>query len=176
MLDLIFTIIKNIWPFLKESALEGGTFKDWLKRNWVACIWLSMLTVSALAGLYLSIRALDQNNEIARLTGKLDGMSIQLTDLQKKFDDQAIVIRNLNNEIAISEEKNKNLRGFLEHCGMDSTYTSGPYPTCPVKRVVVNHTVTKTIHVEAPPKPVEHKPTLKERLRAVFSNKKEDVP
>jgi hypothetical protein len=90
MLDLIFTIIKNIWPFLKESALEGGTFKDWLKRNWVACIWLSMLTVSALAGLHLSIRALDQNNEIVRvLTGpgliQTEGR-LTLTKIYERFE------------------------------------------------------------------------------------------
>lgn len=37
---LIMTIVKELMPFLKESLLEGQTFKAWLKTNWLTFAWL----------------------------------------------------------------------------------------------------------------------------------------
>jgi hypothetical protein len=37
---LIMTIVKELMPFLKESLLEGQTFRAWVKTNWLTFAWL----------------------------------------------------------------------------------------------------------------------------------------
>lgn len=54
MTSTLLTFLQTIWPFMKESLLQGGTFKDWLKRHVTTCFWLVLLTIMLTIVFYLS--------------------------------------------------------------------------------------------------------------------------
>lgn len=62
LFTLLIAVGKELLPFLKESLLEGQTFRTWLKGNWLTFAWLVntlalTLMIAHLSDLVIKARA-----------------------------------------------------------------------------------------------------------------------
>lgn len=52
MLGGLMTVLRLVWPFVKESILEGGTVAEWIRRNRMSCFWIFLLLANLFALFY----------------------------------------------------------------------------------------------------------------------------
>lgn len=53
MFGAFVAFLRMLWPFVKESILQDGTFRDWVRRNKNVCIFLVFQIVMLLSMLWL---------------------------------------------------------------------------------------------------------------------------
>lgn len=54
MFSGFLTILQFIWPFFKEALFGNGTFKVWLRSNYMTVLWFVMMMIMLLMVLALS--------------------------------------------------------------------------------------------------------------------------
>lgn len=79
LFTMFATILKLLWPFLKENMLQDGTLRDWFRRNRATCIQL-MFQLIMLGVCFFLADMLMRTREMDRQTTE------QLNKLQNKYD------------------------------------------------------------------------------------------
>lgn len=188
MFDVIALLIRTLLPFIKESILQGLTPKEWIKRNKTGCIWLGVVLILMFSIIHLSSLVFNQSAMIHELNvgrNKLE-LSVQTVTMERdQAVKDALAFKNLHEELkaqhadvleeaAKLEESNERYESWLRNCGIDTRYSGNGFPACPVRRVVVRQRPQPAPVVIPTPPPEEHKPSFRERLRALFGGKKEE--
>lgn len=195
MIELLVMAFRTLLPFLKESLLSGSTFREWMKRNKTACVWLGFILLMLLAVMYLATTMFRQAALLHHAQTQLATLSVDNERLkgerQKAVDDLAALTlvhedfkgqhTTLLGEAAELEEKVEKYETWLRNCGINTDFQGTGFPQCPVKRVVVRQRAraapTPAPTVVLPQLPAEEgKLTFRERFRALFtgSAKKEE--
>jgi len=106
----LWTFLQTLLPFLKESLLQGGTGKDWLKRNFATCCWLMLLSVMLMVVFYLS----DVVTQV-RVTGAEKIQKFATLELEHK--QTKTELERLKRELKDERASNGRMREFLvERC------------------------------------------------------------
>jgi hypothetical protein len=66
MLTGFFTILRMIWPFLKESIFGRASFKAWVRSNISTCLWMILLVTMLVVVLYLVGILSNENKELTQ--------------------------------------------------------------------------------------------------------------
>lgn len=193
MIELLVMAFRTLLPFLKESLLSGSTFREWLKRNKTACVWLGFILMMLLAVMYLAttmfrqatllhaaqfqVVSLERAQE--KLKGERNKAVEDLAALQTVHEEFKGQHATLLGEAAELEERVDRYEGWLRNCGIDTDFRGAGFPQCPVRRVVVRQKPAPgpVQTVVLPPVPEEErKLSFRERFRALFtgSAKKEE--
>ncbi len=187
-MELLLTVAKSLWPFLKESMFEGLSFGEWVKRNKSACIWLTMMIVMLLISINMGVRVTRLGTHIGELNTMAGKLTKERDALKVKYDTQLTEIIKLKQDLHTLQEAREEqdarvqlYQQWMENCGIDHEYEGEGFPACPTKKVYIKRTVTKYRDRPAPepppvvaPPPVERKPTFRERLRSIFGGSKKE--
>lgn len=183
MLELIFAIVKALFPFLKESLLEGGTVRQWVSRNRSTCVWFGFHLLMLFMLSHLMTTAFKQVNQInqlvtvnARYLAERDAavqeqaaLRLQLTELELKHtevvtDRSALTKTNMAlNDVQLEYESTMRRCGLIER---NHTFI------CPRPVAARKPTPRPAPPTVSPVEPEKHTPTFTERLKQVFSREK----
>lgn len=120
MVDLLIAVIRWLGPFIIEAWLEGGTLREWIRRNPATCIWLllhtAMLAVVATL-IYFAVRHTVVISDLRTINRQLveenKTLVIEKTELEKRNADALLLLRLLEqqNLKPADEIKNTNSSG-----------------------------------------------------------------
>ena len=187
-MELIVTILKSLWPFLKESMFEGLTFGEWIKRNKAACMWLAMLIIMLLISINMGTRIIRLSAHITELNTKSAKLVKERDGLKARSDQYSVELTKLKQDLQALQEAREEQDAriqlyveWMENCGINHEYEGEGFPACPTKKVIIKRTVTKYRDRPTPapppvvePPPPERKPTFRERLRSIFGGGKKE--
>lgn len=171
---LLMTLLKELMPFLKESLLEGQTFRVWFKSNWLTFAWLANTLMLTLIIAYQSdVITLSRKNEhIAQKN---------LRDVKAPIENLIVLYKKTKNdndrlsqELQSKEVTLTQYRTWLDSCGVNTTTGQCPisqYPTAKPTRSVKPSSRSKpakTVPVE------QDKPSFFRKLRRLFTRDKRD--
>ena len=172
MLLTFAKVLRYLWPFLKESILQGGTVGTWLLRNIITCVWIFLLLTMLGVVLYMGDVAHQLQGHLATMAQQ-KGYAIQENEKLK------LKVTSLRAKLAAERGTTAGLRltdethvAWLQRCGLPldpSATTPCPSRTriAPPKRPPVDNRK----HGKPKPKPQPQTPApsgFKERLKKIL--------
>ena len=88
MLGGLLTVLRLVWPFLKESILEGGTVADWIRRNRMSCFWIFLMLANLVAMFYLADLLIATRQAESAATQKVQALTTRYNGLVGKYNYQ----------------------------------------------------------------------------------------
>lgn len=95
MLKLLYSLGQMVWPFFKESVLEGETPGQWIRRNRVFCLWILLLTIMlgimawmADVILTFSHQSQEVKTQVATSTARYNALAVRYNKLVVKHNYQ----------------------------------------------------------------------------------------
>lgn len=176
MVELIIAIIKGLLPFLKESLLEGGTLREWFKRNLTACLWMVFHLVMLGVTLHLANNLYMQTQRVMTLTGANTILATRMTELDaenKRLHGELATLGHLHDETTGELSRYK---AAATLCGVTVTAEGNfqcPRMTTPAGIATKRRRPAPIPPPEPPVVEESDKPTFGERLRSIFTSKKE---
>lgn len=104
------TLLRLLWPFFKESMLENGTVRDWLRRHRTTCVWILFQLIQLGVCFYL-VEIITYHRRLHYQT------TIELNQLKVEKKAAAEKRLELETELGIEQQSNARMRVFLvERC------------------------------------------------------------
>lgn len=166
-------LLRLLWPFLKESILQGGTVGTWLLRNIITLFWIFMLLSMLGIVLYMGDVARQLQGRVMYLQGQNATLQTQsadsmrrLTSLRAKIAAERLTTATLTSNVA-------SFNAWRAKCGLPV----GPPPAdapCPTKATAAKRIGPRVLNLHPPvPKPKPKKESaedrrLIDRLRAIL--------
>lgn len=196
LLSTFVSFLRLMWPFIKESILEGGTFKEWVGRNKLNCIWLGLLATMLVIVFSLTDSVIYLRSKQAAAAQAVEVAKVKHTELRERY-------LLLEASLKLEREKNTTLQNqvieltlenttqgetldryetWMDKCGINYNYTGSGSPQC---KVVTRNTYRPPRRPNNPPKdtrpkeppiavPEEEKQqkrkTFGQRLREIFGS------
>ena len=88
MLGGLLTVLRLVWPFLKESILEGGTVAEWIRRNRMSCFWIFLLLANLVAMFFLADLLIASQQTASAATQKVQTLTTKYNGLVIKYNYQ----------------------------------------------------------------------------------------
>lgn len=88
MLGDLLTVLRLVWPFLKESILEGGTVAEWIRRNRMSCFWIILMLANLVAMFYLADLLIASRQAESAATMKVKALTTRYNGLVGKYNYQ----------------------------------------------------------------------------------------
>ena len=184
MFSLFVAILKHTWPFFKENVLEGKTFRDWFKRNRYNCLWLFFILTLFGTVLYMVETVMIVSAAHERADRRMQAYRAKNTSLQQRFIllDTALNlersrVKELQDQLALLAEEGERIddeaeryENILRHCGIDTSYRAGGYPSCSVRAPKPPARTTPRNQPETPAEdPDKKRRGFRQFLRDVFN-------
>lgn len=113
MFRAFVALLRMIWPFVKESVLKDGTFRDWVRRNKNVCIFIVFQIIMLLCMFWLvdMLRIARQSEQL--LAKELIELRVEQRVLKKEHGEMKI-------EVDAERETAQRFRQFIaEACLRD---------------------------------------------------------
>ncbi len=78
-------LLQTLWPFIKESVFQDGTFRDWLRRHRTSCVWLTFQFIMFLTVLWMADSLKLERQAHAKLQRDHDILKTHHQDLQERY-------------------------------------------------------------------------------------------
>lgn len=163
MLLTFVDILKALWPFLKESILQGGTIGNWLLRNIITCIWILLLLTMLGVVLYLGDIAKQLQSQVvyrAREAGTLRLENQQLKAKVESLRGKLTEARRVNGTLTDQVESHD---AWLARCGLPHNHA--PTAPCPATKPPQQKPAPQT---KPEPQPQPKRNRFKDRIRALL--------
>jgi hypothetical protein len=142
MLGTFLALLQLLAPFLKESVFGTATFKEWLKHNFVSCLWILLLMSMLGVVFYLSDQLVLSRHTAMDQTHKLDVLQVQYKELQAR---SLLLTADLNIERERAGPRDKQIvtltednfvmdgkvhlyESWLDHWGVDKSFHGPGFP------------------------------------------------
>ncbi len=195
LLPTFVSFLRLMWPFIKESILEGGTFKEWVGRNKLNCIWLGLLATMLIIVFSLTDSVIYLRNKEATTAHAAEMHRVRHTELRERYllleaslkleREKNTTLQNQVAELTLENthqgETLDRYENWMSRCGINFNYTGTGAPQCKV----TTRTVTRPPRRTPPPrdtKPAEppiavpeeerkqQRKTFGQRLREIFGS------
>lgn len=83
MFSGFLTIFQFLWPFLKEALFGDGTFKSWVRANYMTVLWFLMMLVMLALVLALTNMLKSAESDLAAQLSATTKYREQVADLTK---------------------------------------------------------------------------------------------
>lgn len=181
MLGSLFTFLKILFPFLRESVFRGQSFKKWIARHARELLYLGLLGIMMMICYSLFTMATKAHHQLQIALGNQEDMDDQLKDLQKSLNSQRLKLKALTDANVLLTKRVKSqdaqiaqYQQWMDACGMDYrlTDTNGKYPIC--NGIIVVHGPRPTPK-KGPTKPARHTPApdnaeLTDRVKDIWKS------
>lgn len=113
MFSALSSLLQLLWPFIKESILEGGTVRDWIRRNRTNCFWMFLLFSMSMSMVYmadmiLKLRAQEESaSEIAKTS------NIEIVALTDKYNALVLKYNYQLEQTKLERTRMSTLRGLI---------------------------------------------------------------
>ena len=118
MLLTFANVLRYLWPFLKESILQGGTVGTWLLRNIITCVWIFLLLTMLGVVLYMGDVAQQLQGHLVTMAQQKgyaiqenEKLKLKVTSLRAKLAAE----RATTAELRLSEDGHT---AWLQRCGL----------------------------------------------------------
>lgn len=183
LLGTLLVIGKEMFPFLKETLLEGQTLRAWLRDNWLTFAFLMSTLLLTMMVAHLSDLVHDARHREESLRQQINALAFPARDLIAAH-------RKAKNRIAELEEDNSELQAmviegadlidkqtqWMRNCGMNISTGACPAPSYnrrpPPRRAPQ---VIAQEPIEVPDSEERDRKGFLERLKAILGrNRNED--
>lgn len=106
MFTAFVSLLRMLWPFVKESILQDGTFRDWVRRNKNVCFFLVFQIVMLLSIFWL----VDMLKVARQLESKA---SADLIELRAEHKNLKAIHETSLGDLKIERAKSARMRAFL---------------------------------------------------------------
>lgn len=152
MYKLLFQLIQAVWPYLKESWLQGQDLKDWVKHNKMSVVWLTIVLTMTIAILTLTAELTDYRAAYAKQGESLKYSQthvVSLVERNRLLEADAVKYMTINSDYDALKKDHEELVAWSNAClALQAEYHNKPCPARTVTKTVV-HTVpvlAKTPH------------------------------
>lgn len=86
MFKILTFVLQLLWPFFKESLLQGRPFRKWLRENLVTLIWISLMLIMLAVVFWMADTVTRTRSQLYGVQNRLGQYQTQLNSLKKSND------------------------------------------------------------------------------------------
>lgn len=138
MLNSFVSFLRFIWPFIRESLLQGSGLRRSLSKNKVSVMWMMMLVIQMASIFYLVDLILAHRKVMSSDKSTINLTESNLKNLTQRVSELTSELNQTRSQLSIltnSDYKNKStlsgLDEWFKDCGIKINLDSKILPSCP---------------------------------------------